>query len=175
MLQRVLTSSCASLLLASCLFCSVISARRFAVLYSAVLGLLCFCFGAPLLSLGCSCCSVFYFLYVMLQAIYKLYVINYLLSLCLSLFSCSQPSLRACWFCRASQGFFALALCFLLACPWPPTVPMWLLCFCLLCYWSWCLAAASRLGPFFCYFNGFSVLSFPVLSLPFVQVRGNTA
>ena len=29
--------------------------------------------------------------------------------------------------------------------------------------------------PFFCYFNGFSVLCFPVLSLPFVQVRGNTA
>ena len=57
-LQRGRAASLASLLVALCFRCSVVFAWRFAVLCSVVLGLLCFWFGAPLLLLGCWCCSV---------------------------------------------------------------------------------------------------------------------
>ena len=56
--QRGRAASLASLLVALCFRCSVVFAWRFAVLCSVVLGLFCFWFGAPLLLLGCWCCSV---------------------------------------------------------------------------------------------------------------------
>ena len=56
--QRGRAASLASLLVALCFRYSVVFAWRFAVLCSVVLGLFCFWFGAPLLLLGCWCCSV---------------------------------------------------------------------------------------------------------------------
>ena len=56
--QRARDASLVSLLVALCFRCIVVFAWRFAVLCSVVLGLFCFWFGAPLLLLGCWCCSV---------------------------------------------------------------------------------------------------------------------